>query len=191
MNKRKQNNTSRKEDILRLRAEGKTYLEIAETLNCSKSVISYHCGSGSEKQRLKKRLKERHPIERKISAFRARQGPDAIKNHERLRAKVKTFKRADYRRTHGLVNNISKNYTYKDVLKKIGKNPTCYLTGEPIDLQKPETYHLDHIVPVSKGGTNDLSNLGICLKEANYAKGDLMVSELKNLCEKILKNFKK
>lgn len=33
-----------KEQILRLRSEGKTYNEIKVILNCAKSTISYHCG---------------------------------------------------------------------------------------------------------------------------------------------------
>lgn len=37
-----------KEDILRLRAEGKSYNEIVQKLNCSKSTVSFHCGSGQK-----------------------------------------------------------------------------------------------------------------------------------------------
>lgn len=45
----------------------------------------------------------------------------------------------------------------------------CYLTGTPIDLTKND-YCFDHIVPVSKGGTNELSNLGVTIPSANYSK---------------------
>jgi 5-methylcytosine-specific restriction endonuclease McrA len=72
------------------------------------------------------------------------------------------------------------------VVKKIGENPICYLTGKSINLDHPETYNLDHIIPASRGGTNDLENLGICLKEANQAKGDLLLEELYDLCDSIL-----
>ena len=82
--------------------------------------------------------------------------------------------------------HLTKNFTTQDVLNKFGDNPVCYLTGTPIDLNKPETYHFDHVIPASKGGTNDLSNLEICLKEANNAKNDLNLSELYSLCESIL-----
>lgn len=37
--------TKHKEDILKLRAEGKTYKEICNLLNCSKGTISFHCGT--------------------------------------------------------------------------------------------------------------------------------------------------
>ena len=43
MNGRKINNKRRKEDILRLRKQGKSFGQISKELGCSKSVISYHC----------------------------------------------------------------------------------------------------------------------------------------------------
>ena len=184
---RKLNNKPRKKDILRLRSEGKTYNEIQEILGCSKSVISYHCGEGSsEKDRVKKRNRsQEHKLSRKVSAFKCRIARTTF------RGKVKTIKRRNQKsRTHTVVNNISENFTTKDVLDKFGKNPRCYLTGCPIDLNKPETYHFDHVIPTSKGGTNDLSNLQICIKEANNAKSDLTLDELYDLCKKILNHAK-
>lgn len=49
-----------KEDILRLRSEGKTYDEITEIIGCSKSSVSYHCNPGVRsgyinRQRIKRR----------------------------------------------------------------------------------------------------------------------------------------
>ena len=185
MQNRKINNTPRKANILKLRAEGKSYREIEKILGCSKSTIAYHCDGGKEKNRIKNNLKKRKPICRKVSSFRVR---CARSNHNDIRKKLKTFKRKGNRasKSHAVVNNITKNYTCKDVLKQIGDNPVCYLTGTPIDIEKPNTYHLDHIIPTSKGGTNDLNNLGLCLKEANYAKGELSIDELYQLCENIL-----
>ena len=182
---RKKNNTPRKEKILKLRSEGKTYNEIKEILGCSKSVISYHCGEHkNEKKRVLERNKTAsHKLSRKVSAFKCRISRTIF------RAKLKTFKRRKWKsRTHSKVNNISENFTTKDVLEKFGDNPVCYLTGTAIDLNKPETYQFDHIIPTSKGGTNDLSNLGICTRAANFAKNDLDLEELYILCQKILKH---
>jgi len=66
-------------------------------------------------------------------------------------------------------------------------NPTCYLTGREIDLLSPKTYHCDHIVPVSKGGSAKLNNLGLTCKDANIAKGNLELGQFLSLCEEILK----
>lgn len=41
-----------KEQILELRAQGKTYNEIVELLGCSKSTVSYHCGEGQKEKSL-------------------------------------------------------------------------------------------------------------------------------------------
>ena len=183
---RKLNNKRRKEDIIRLRGEGKSYRQIQKILGCSKSTIAYHCDGGKEKSRVLSQLKSRKAICRKVSSFKVR---CSKANYLTLRAKVKTFKRKNTRpgnRTNIYVNNISKNYTCKDVVEKIGENPVCYLTGKPIDLDKPETYNLDHIIPTAKGGTNDLKNLQICTREANQAKGQLSLDELYELCENIL-----
>ncbi len=184
--KRKLNNTNHKDNILKLRAEGKSFREIQGLLGCSKSTISYHCGNGNEKKRAAKSNKTRKPICKKVSNFKCR-CPRA--NYQAISGKLKTFKRrsgSSGNQSNTIVNNITKNYSCKDVLEKIGENPVCYLTGEKIDLNKPETYHLDHIVPASRGGTNDLDNLAICLKEANHAKHELLLDELHLLCEKIL-----
>ena len=90
---------------------------------------------------------------------------------------MSTFKRStstkNRKRSFGKVNNIEKEYGIKELLEKLGDNPRCYLTGDQIDLEDSASYNFDHIVPVSKGGTNDLSNLGICTKAANAAKNDL------------------
>lgn len=81
------------------------------------------------------------------------------------------------------------NYSYKDVLKYLGGGTIfkCYLTGQEIDITK-DNYELDHKIPASKGGSNELENLGITIREANQAKSDLTISEFLDLCEKVLKH---
>lgn len=187
MNRTKLNNRSLKKDIIHLRAEGKSYNQIAKALDCSKSVISYHCGNGSEKARVLSGVKNRKAICRKVSRFKTR---CSRKNYPKLSSKLKTFKRKSNKQgnhTNTVVNGISSNYTCQDVLAKIGPNPQCYLTGTPIDLDDSASYHLDHIIPTSRGGSNNLDNLQICLKDVNTAKGQLMLDEFYKLCEDVLK----
>ena len=170
---RKLNNVKRKSNILKLRKNGLSYKQIAKKLGCSLSIISYHCGNGSEKERAKNTYNKNTPkdcIARKLNTFKSRMKIEKIRN------KYVNFRRAKKNRKitgKDVVNNIKKNYTKQDVIDKIGEHPVCYLTGRPIDLCDTKTYQFDHIVPVSKGGTNDLSNLGVCCKEANQAKGEL------------------
>ena len=83
---------------------------------------------------------------------------------------------------------MNQKYTYKEALAHLGGLQTkCYLTGTPINLET-DSYCLDHILPVSKGGTNELDNMGITIPSANAAKSDLQLEEFFNLCKLILEN---
>lgn len=73
---------------------------------------------------------------------------------------------------------IMENYTYHDALKHLGGTQLkCYLTGIPINILEDD-YQLDHILPVSKGGTNELTNMAITCVAANQMKGGLTNEEL-------------
>ena len=92
--------------------------------------------------------------------------------------------------SHFRCNNTPKDerlsYSYHDVLKHLGgKITTCYLTGTTINIETDD-YQLDHIIPVSRGGTNKIKNCGITIPIANQMKTDMTVCELLDMCEKIL-----
>ena len=55
------------------------------------------------------------------------------------------------------------------------KSSTCAICGKPID---EGTFNIDHIVPLSKGGTNDLDNLRPVHEECNKLKGCFTDEEL-------------
>jgi 5-methylcytosine-specific restriction endonuclease McrA len=85
-------------------------------------------------------------------------------------------------------DTMSRSFSVDDLLKRVGDNPICYLTGEKIDLSKSSTYQLDHIVPRTLGGDNSLENLGLCISKANMAKTDMPLEEFFSLCRRILEN---
>ena len=164
-----------KEEIIKLRKEGKTYSQIQELLGCSKSTISYYCSDGQKSKaynRVKKRRDDK--LLEKIERFKNRNSD----------LKFRDFQRRD--ENNKLSNKQEKNFTVSEAKEKIGSNPTCYLTGEPIDLLNSKSYHLDHIIPVTKGGKNTLDNLGLLKSEINKMKSDLTVEELIENCKKIL-----
>lgn len=61
----------------------------------------------------------------------------------------------------------------------------CPLTGEKLTRNN---ISLDHIKPVTHGGTNALDNLRFITKAANVAKHTMTDAELVKLCESILHN---
>jgi hypothetical protein len=54
-----------KEDIIRLRAEGKTYDEIRNITGASKATIAYHVGEG-QKQKFHDRTTRRRTLEKRV-----------------------------------------------------------------------------------------------------------------------------
>lgn len=155
-----------KEQILELRAQGKSYNEIAKLLGCSKGTVSYHCGEGQkEKSRLRVKAHRKNKsaiIREKIDRFN--------------RAKIRYFK------LDTSTNTTDSNLDYNSAFELITKTKICYLSGRDIDLEDSKSYHLDHKIPRSKGGNNELDNLGIACKEANMAKSDMLVEDFVRLC---------
>lgn len=191
---RKVKNVKHRDEILKLRAEGKTYKEIVNITGAAKGTVSYHCSEGQKEKYKKRNIKNRkitHPFKHKVSSFCRRFKSEKTilvnknkTNINRLRMKVYSFHQD--RKNKNMYQK--QTFTAEEVISKFGEHPKCYLTGESIDIYQTQTYHFDHIIPVSKGGDNSLENLGICTKEANHAKYDLLLDDLLLLCKKILEN---
>ena len=175
-----------KDKILELREQEKSYKEICKELGCSIGTVSYHCGAGQKekhKQRSQKN-RTRQVISQKIHRFKNKKSAPKkeVKSNsiKLLRHKADDFQRGTDRKQRDI------KFSYHDVLKKFGEQTACYLTGCPIDLKEPLTYQFDHIKPASKGGCNEIDNLGICTRNANQAKSDMSVGELLEFCKKVL-----
>lgn len=176
--------------IIELRKQGLSYDEIAKQVNCCKSTVSYHCKGKTRKNCVEKRerWKTNEPwtfyFSKRVSSFRKRKYKPSTyhicKNwNKKFRTAVSEFK---------LKGTYMENYTYHEALKHVGGTQThCYLTGTPINILTDD-YQLDHILPVSKGGTNELSNMAIATIEANQMKGGLTNEELFYWCQKILEH---
>lgn len=167
-----------KNEILKLREEGKSYKQIQEALGCALSTIAYHCGDG-QKEKQKQRNQENRAtnvISKKIARY-----------DRRVKDKTEDFQRErNQKRKNARLGKRDLQFSWTDVVEKFGWETQCYLTGRKVKLAEPSTYQFDHVVPVAKGGTNNLDNLGICCREANQAKYDMSVTELLELCKEIL-----
>jgi 5-methylcytosine-specific restriction endonuclease McrA len=80
---------------------------------------------------------------------------------------------------------ISKPFTHLDIINKFGEQTFCSLTGKPVYYSDPNSYQLDHIVPLSKGGHSDLSNLQIVCPMVNKMKNDIELNVFFEMCELI------
>lgn len=158
-----------KEQILKLRNEGKTYNEIVDIVGCSKGTVSYHCGKGQKEKTINRTRKYR-------------KGKRAIFLHKAdrfLRAKIRNYK------LNKKTNTTKSRFNYESAYNKMVSSPYCYLTGQKLDLEDSSSYELDHKIPRSRGGSNSLKNMGVSSKLANQAKRDLTPEEFIELCIKV------
>jgi 5-methylcytosine-specific restriction endonuclease McrA len=162
--------------IKQLRKEGKTYREIQQIINCSSNTVYYHLSSKPRKKRKKYKYKK-HPYLDKLMTY--------IRGQKINRIYYKKLK--EFLRSYKIIMKDS-IISVQDVIAKFGSEPTCYLTGDKIDISQTNTYNFDHIIPRSRGGQSTLDNLGICTKEANMAKSDKTPEEFFELCKKVLKH---
>ena len=170
-----------RDKIIELRAQGKSYREIQQELGCSKGTIAYHCGPG-QKQKTRERNQQAHPFTAKSWRFQQKSKRQSSKRPPLQSIRVRVWKKVYF--FQGEVQPMQ--FTVDDVIKKFGETPTCYLTGQSIDIWQPSTYEFDHIIPRTRGGTNDFDNLGICLKSANRAKCNMTPDEFVNLCRQVV-----
>lgn len=177
-----------KDKIIELSSLGYTWKQIQDELGCSDYPIMYWLHPDyrervreSQKIKRKRGSNWRAKLQGKIDRFKDRQispNKHIRKNNGNkvLSRKIIWFKKKD----------MCKNkFGLKDVLDKFGTSTICYLTGEAIDLMNDD-YNLDHIIPICKGGSCELDNLGITTPIANACKATLTEDEFVELCKKVL-----
>ena len=177
--------------IIELKARGYSYNKIVSELKCSKSTVAYHLGKDQKEKTLSRQQRGRakNPLIKKRDQF----------VNDKRRGRVITGQQASVRkilankRHHFCKRRKESQYMFllDDLENKVRNNPYCYLTGRKIDLSKSLSYHLDHIVPVSKGGDNSLENCGLSCREANQAKSDLLLDEFVKLCQEVVDRHEK
>lgn len=179
---------TKKERILELRKQNKSYNEIVSILGCSKSIVCYYCDDSQKEKYLNRQRKNRsqkHPFQSKYECF--------IYQRKRIKLQKKQIshklERVLYKRLHNFNGRKTMpNFTVQDVIEQYNQNPKCYLTGQNININDTDSYEFDHIIPKSRGGQNTLDNLGICSKHANQAKRDMTPDEFINLCKLVVKH---
>ena len=187
-------NKGLKAKIFELREQGLPYRAIEKKLGCSRSLVSYHCGEGQKDKTRNRQRKDRkeNVLKRKVQRFQEYNAKNTKSKKEKdqrlikkiLQNKIRGFSLTGKRKDKTVKCKIM--FKLNDFLKKIGPNPTCYLTGRSINLAEGKSYHLDHILPRSKGGDNSLANCGIACKAANQAKTDMTLEEFVQLCREVV-----
>lgn len=176
-----------KEKMMELRNQGLTHKQIAEKCGLSKAMVGYYLTDG-RKERIRKNQQKRrskmHPYACKLRTFLE----NRINNG--YESKIWTdIEKVYYNKLYNFNGqNMNTKITVEKLVEKFSDNPKCYLTGRKIDIHSPRSYNFDHIIPKAKGGDNSIENLGICIRDANQAKNDMLLPDFIQLCKDVLEN---
>lgn len=82
--------------------------------------------------------------------------------------------RARKEKRRNRAKQVEGSYTRSDVLVQYNRqHGCCYYCGEKLG----KIYHVDHVIPISRGGANDPCNLVLTCPFCNLSKGDKLPSE--------------
>jgi len=183
-------------------ALGQSHKQIRDEVPCSISTVSYHLSAKTRALALKRTRKRRKTLkgtlDDRVHKFQAAKTGKRKKPAAKAIAETTNAQRGNPIE-RSVASRIIKAHTgpprtkaeeraaIREALDLISGDPRCYLTGDPIDLLNTP-WHLDHVVPRSRGGKNGVANMGLTTAVANGAKGDLTVEEFLDLCHRVLKH---
>jgi 5-methylcytosine-specific restriction endonuclease McrA len=148
----------------------KHYLEIKDQISVKQKEYR-----ALNRDRINKRTEQwraAHPEARKINRMKRLNEEKAYKRAYRLAFPEKH--RADQSKRRARGYDAGGRYTDADVHKQYAlQKGRCHWCGCKVG----KTYHVDHVIPLSKGGSNDPRNIVISCPECNLKKHDKMPHE--------------
>jgi len=108
-----------KENIFKLRAEGKSYREIQAILGCSKGTIAFHLGNGQKEKTYQRTRDIRAANIEKLRKIKEDSG--CIDCGEKYPHFVLQFDHLPEYEKEGIVSNIARRYSWERALEEIKK----------------------------------------------------------------------
>jgi len=97
------------------------------------------------------------------------------------------FKCREKSYSHNSRVNHRQKISHLDILNTLKRNNfNCFYCNDKI---KSKKWHLDHVVPISKGGINSFNNIVPSCRECNLMKGGIDLDCFIKKCKKINNNF--
>lgn len=105
------------------------------------------------------------------------------KHKEKRRAKARAWRKTESGKLHhrastekrrALLRGSSEHHTAEDIKRKLrNQKGRCWWCGKAVG----DNYHIDHIIPLSKGGDNSARNICIACQHCNNSKHNKLPSE--------------
>ena len=78
--------------------------------------------------------------------------------------------------------------TPDDTNEFLKNHHTCYWCNKQINKEDSRSYHLDHFIPLSKGGLNVIKNIVLSCAKCNLSKGAMMPEDFAKKIKKVINN---
>jgi 5-methylcytosine-specific restriction endonuclease McrA len=110
-------------------------------------------------------------------------------NRDKIRESGRAYYRAHmaesnakWRRRDSQIQQNGGSFTARDVLNQVDKqNSKCYWCNKQL-----EKYHVDHVIPVIRGGSDNLDNIVLACPFCNQSKGSKTIEEWLIYLEKFI-----
>jgi 5-methylcytosine-specific restriction endonuclease McrA len=127
----------------------------------------------AEYARVYRKVNARKRIEYGRQWYAANKAHTVRRNHAHYKANRELY-RAAYQRRRARKLAAEGSHTAADIQAQYKRqNGKCYWCGKKVH----ETYHVDHIIPLSRGGSDNADNLVISCPYCNLSRGSRLPSE--------------
>jgi 5-methylcytosine-specific restriction endonuclease McrA len=160
-----------------IRAKASAYAKANRPLLRERERESYR-RNPETKKRNKKAYRERHAEE-----IRQRSREDYKRNSEKRKTTVKLYRRTEQGRLVKKVSNHKRKlqlkenggaFTVQEIINLyLSQKAKCWYCSKSIK----DNYHIEHRIPISRGGSNDISNIVLSCPECNLQKGNKLPHE--------------
>ena len=138
--------------------------------------IKANAKKSREKEKTKKRLSDYYLNNKKnIQEYKKEH---YLNNIDRYKLLFKRYRETTHYKLlqrvhkHKKRSNKDSNFTLNELEKKMTEqNNKCFYCGIELDLSIPRFTHIDHKIPLSKGGNNTIDNIVWCCSNCNLKKG--------------------
>lgn len=156
----------------------------------SKALKAYYANLEANRAKMREKAKARYYADKAAKLLKnaeyRRNNPDKLKLIKEVSNKKYNERRFFYVRACGIALRVKDKVLPKElcaVLSRAWYNQRgrCAYTGKRLD----RNAQVDHKIPVSRGGTNDASNLHWVTLDANHVKGSMTHDEFISYCSNV------
>jgi 5-methylcytosine-specific restriction endonuclease McrA len=156
-----------------LKEKSKQYREINKDVMIEKRKVKYY--SMSEEDKIKRAEKK---------ALYNKQAPEYVKQRKKeydkqyfssAAGKLVTLRSIHKRRAQKLSSEDGSITSKSLEALKEAQNFECIYCRMPLDFSKTRNVHLDHVIPLSKGGTHSITNVVWSCATCNLKKGNKLI----------------